>query len=536
MKLSGLPNRAFHILFHTHTVSGITISFVLYVIFFAGAFTLFKDEFYQWENPEARHPITKPVDYDALLANIKTKQPGFDVNDDVFIYLPTSHKPVVGFFGHQVPKNKMEEDHFHAQYYPENNQLHIGEEPSTIGETLYRLHFLDQIPFYIGRYIAGFVALFFLFAVFTGVLIHWRNIVTKFYGFSFKGTLKQIWTSSHTTLGMLGLPFQLMYAITGAYYMLSILILLPVVMVFFNGDQKKVFALIRPADAIVLNEKSPLARNHVSINRSLDEIRAKYPDFMLKRVNLKHYGREDALMTVYGKDPNYFSGDGMLAIQLKDGKKVVDMMPGNKTYVQSVLFGIARVHFATFGGVLLKFIYFFLALITCFVIISGVLLWKEARNKKNYTARQKRFHHQVTMVYLAICFGLFPAIALLFIAERVIPAGLINHVQLVNTTFFLSWLVLTLAGLFWKTEAGLTRGYLVSGGVLSLFVPVANGFCTDDWLWKTLSNGHYNLAAVDFFWLATGIICLTLVARFWKKPDAKPQTPVTQNYKAMLKS
>lgn len=318
--------------------------------------------------------------------------------------------------------------------------------------------------------------------------------------------------------------------------MLSILILLPVVMVFFNGDQKKVFALIRPADAIVLNEKSPLARNHVSISRSLDEIRAKYPDFMLKRVNLKHYGREDALMTVYGKDPNYFSGDGMLAIQLKDGKKVVDMMPGNKTYVQSVLFGIARVHFATFGGVLLKFIYFFLALITCFVIISGVLLWKEARNKKNYTARQKRFHHRVTMGYLAICFGLFPAIELLFIAERVIPGGLINHVQLVNTTFFLSWLVLALAGLFWKTEAGLTRGYLVSGGVLSLLVPVSNGFCTEDWLWNTLSNGQYNLAAVDFFWLATGIICLTLVARFWKKPDAKPHTPVTQNHKAMLKS
>ncbi|MBN4724627.1 PepSY domain-containing protein, partial [Escherichia coli] len=92
---------------------------------------------------------------------------------------------------------------------------------------LYRLHFFDQIPFYIGRYIAGFVALFFLFAVIAGVLIHWRNIVSKFYGFSLKGSLKQIWTSSHTVFGLLGLPFQLMYAVTGAYYMLSILILAP---------------------------------------------------------------------------------------------------------------------------------------------------------------------------------------------------------------------------------------------------------------------------------------------------------------------
>lgn len=521
MKLGGLPNRAYNIVFHTHTVSGIVISFALYVIFFAGAFTLFRDEFYQWEDVKAREAITKPIDYDALLENIRKKQTNFNVDDETYIYPATEHKPYISFFGHITTTNKNVEDHFHGQYYPQTNELTIGEAQSTVGETLYRLHFFDQVPFYIGRYVAGFVALFFLFAVITGVLIHWRNIVSKFYGFSLKGSLKQIWTSSHTVFGLLGLPFQLMYAVTGAYYMLSILILAPVVLLFFGGDQQKVLAMLRPIEGIVLNEESPLTNKNIKISKSIDEIRAQYPDFELKTLKLKHYSREDALLSVYGKDPSHFSGDGMIAIQLKDGKRLVEMMPGNKTYVQSVLFGIAGVHFATFGGLFLKFVYFFLAIITCFVIISGVLLWKEARNKKNYTEKQKRFHHRVTMSYLAICFGLFPAVAILFIAELAVPRTLSNHVSLVNTTFFVSWLLLSIVGLFWKTEANLTRNYLYAGGVLSLGVPLANGITTGDWFWKTLANKQYSVSGTDLFWLATGVLCVALATKFWQKPKEK---------------
>lgn len=527
MKLSGLPNRAYNIVFHTHTVSGIVISFALYVIFFAGAFTLFRDEFYQWEDAKARQPIITGVNYDTLVETLKKKQPAFNLDDDIYLYAPTKHKPRAGFFGHIVTKDKSVEDHFHGEYYPQNNELNIGEPPTTIGETLYRLHFFDQVPFYIGRYLSGFVALFFLFAVLTGVLIHWRNIVSKFYGFSLKGSLKQIWTSSHTVFGLLGLPFQLMYAITGAYYILSILILLPVVFIFFGGDQKKVLAMLRPNDAVELNEKSPFSNKNISINQTLDNIRAQYPGFEIQTINIKHYSREDALLSVYGKDPSYFSGDGALAIGLKDGKVLAEMMPGKKTYVQSVLYGIAGVHFATFGGILLKIVYFFLAIVTCFVIISGVLLWKEARNKKNYTAKQKLFHHRVTMSYLSICFGLFPAVPILFMAERLIPGTLANHVSLVNTTFFLSWLLFTIIGLFWKTEANLTRNYLYVGGILSLGVPLANGFATGDWFWETLANEQYFVAGTDLSWLAIGVLCVGIAFRFLQKPAGKVVSTVS---------
>ena len=44
-----MSNRNYNVFFNTHTVSGIVISIALYVIFFAGAFALFKGEIQIWE-------------------------------------------------------------------------------------------------------------------------------------------------------------------------------------------------------------------------------------------------------------------------------------------------------------------------------------------------------------------------------------------------------------------------------------------------------------------------------------------------------
>ncbi|MEM8900073.1 MAG: PepSY-associated TM helix domain-containing protein, partial [Bacteroidota bacterium] len=70
MKLKGLGNRAYNVMFHTHTVAGIVISFALFVIFYAGAFSLFRHDVAQWENPDRRQPLMEELDYDKVLAKV----------------------------------------------------------------------------------------------------------------------------------------------------------------------------------------------------------------------------------------------------------------------------------------------------------------------------------------------------------------------------------------------------------------------------------------------------------------------------------
>ena len=81
--------------FHLHTVSGIVISVGLYVIFFAGAFTLFMESISDWEkgnfsNDQHQEVSSiKPLDYDRLLSTLE--QNGYDLYGRT-IYLSLDQK------------------------------------------------------------------------------------------------------------------------------------------------------------------------------------------------------------------------------------------------------------------------------------------------------------------------------------------------------------------------------------------------------------------------------------------------------------
>jgi uncharacterized iron-regulated membrane protein len=512
MKLKGPGNRAYNIFFHTHTVSGIVISVALYIIFFAGAFTLFKSEFYTWENPLFRkHISADEIRTSEVFKALYKEKPTLDINEDIYITLPSEHSPLVNIYGHLTPGKDGKEIHFTTKMHPETYAIHEAGS-STIGETLYRLHFLDQIP-YLGRWLAGFVALFFVFATITGLLIHWKNMLPKFWSFSFRGAWKQIWTNSHTVFGLLGLPYQLMYAITGAFYLLLLLVLLPAVMVFYKGNPEKVYAMAYPNMAVTYDKNAKTADNFGKVEEIYKKVEQDFNGkFEIISVNTRNIMKEDGAINfrLRSLDKKTFASYGYLGYRLKNGSEVYSSLPGvNKTYTHSVVEAIGHLHFATFGGILVKTLYFLMALFTCFVIVSGILIWKEARKNKNYTDQQKRFHHRVTVVFLAICFGLFPATAILFHAELWIKGGE-QHKLWVDTTFFLSWLLLTIAGIVRYDEKKLTRFYLFAGGVFSVTVPLTNGLTTGDWLWKSLSSGQNYIAGTDLFWLITGITCLLL--------------------------
>src|SRR5687767_5493651 len=48
-----MDNRRYNIYFHTHTISGIFICALLYVMFFAGSFSFFKDDIAAWQKNES---------------------------------------------------------------------------------------------------------------------------------------------------------------------------------------------------------------------------------------------------------------------------------------------------------------------------------------------------------------------------------------------------------------------------------------------------------------------------------------------------
>ncbi|MEL6534418.1 MAG: PepSY-associated TM helix domain-containing protein, partial [Bacteroidota bacterium] len=99
MKLKGLGNRAYNVLFHTHTVSGIVISFALFVIFYAGAYALFRHEITQWENPTARVEQNPDFDYDLAIHTVDSVYGGLAWGEITNIVFPEGSDPFFKVFG-----------------------------------------------------------------------------------------------------------------------------------------------------------------------------------------------------------------------------------------------------------------------------------------------------------------------------------------------------------------------------------------------------------------------------------------------------
>lgn len=523
MKLKGLGDKTYNILFHTHTVVGIIISFALYIIFFAGAFSLFRYEIIQWENPAARKVVNMDLDFEKALARIDSVYT-IDWHDKASLIFPNDKIPLLKV--NAYPKT---EDHSHHRIsinvFPDTYRIQDSDHPNTaVGETIYHLHYFEQIPF-IGLYLSGLVSLFFLFAIVNGLLIHWRNLFTKFFAFFTEGKWRNIWTNAHTVLGVLGLPFQVMYAITGAFFGLLTLILIPTVFFLYNGDAGKVYSKASPENAIIVDENAPKSDN-LSISELASQVTEAYPNHEIRYADLRNYGKDDALITFHFDDFGGLMSSGRLTLYMRDGKPLpqYSVLPNEKSYSQAIISILGKLHFGDFGGMTMKVIYFVLSLITCFIIISGVMIWRTARDNQRYTYKQRLFHHRVTNVYLAICLSMFPAFALIFFANMLVPMEMTERAELVNTIFFLGWLVLALVGLFWKNYSKLNRNYLAIGATLSLLIPLANGVVTGDWLWTAWNSLPY-VALVDVFWLAVGLSSLYISLKVLKvKIDTdKPQ-------------
>ncbi|MEO0573068.1 MAG: PepSY-associated TM helix domain-containing protein [Bacteroidota bacterium] len=530
MKLKALKPRLHNAMFHTHTVSGIVISFALFICFYCGAVALFMDEIYLWENPEARIEAVEPasVDYDKIINTISKEIPNFDTTGQFGIVPPKDSNPLAWFYG-STKDEQGNTERFTATINPNTYEvLSTGKEPSThMGRTIYELHYFHQIPV-IGIYLSGLVAFFFLFAIITGLLTHWKNIVNRFYAFTTEGKWKQIWTNGHVSLGFIALPFQLIYAVTGALLGLSILLLAPSAFLMFNGDTSKVIEAVRPDAAMKYDEDSELLADGFGFNAIYRDVYSQYPDNEVTYIYSRNYGKEDGTITARVDDHKGISGDGTFVYAYKDGSLLQAIAPETKPYSQAAYGVLIKLHYATYGGIFLKIIYFILAMITCYIILSGVMIWRTARDNKKYTDRQRRFHHRVTKVYLAITLSLFPSLALIFIANKLVPMELADRVFYVNSVFFSGWLLFSFLGLFWNNYRKLNRNYVVIGSVLGLLIPFANGLVTGDWFWNTLANGQYYVFSVDMTWLIIGLFGLAISLVYLRQRKGKEDLQIVR--------
>lgn len=529
--------RNYNIYFNTHTISGIIICALLYVIFFAGSFSFFRDEIAAWQKGTSYAGYQNDFsNYDRLVDSLKQ-----DMNmrgRDLTFYL--SHGGSAAYVNVSASNDSLLNKENLAKLKPSKEkkgrrgrgrantdskyfnydfvQQKSGDYSTNydMAEFLYRLHFLAQLnevpirvgiaPF--GYFIAGLTSFLFLFALITGLLLHWDKIVSNFFVYRPFNKWKTVWTDMHTALGVVGFPFQFLYAVTGIFLIINSVLAIPFGKLLYGGDQDKMYQDLGYSRAIKYEYAYKPMEKEVRVAHYLNLAQTKWPDAQMNRVYVKNYADSNMHILVEF-EPHYnksFAGSGIIDYRISDDKVVEEKSPmQGATYVDKVRSLLYRLHFGDFGGYPVKTIYFILGIMGCLVILSGILIWLVARNKNNVIPRKRKFNLWIANLFMAICLAMLPITAFTFIAIRFSPRV---DQTFIYSTYFYSWLVLIIYYTIRKQINRTNRETLLLGSILAFCVPIVNGLQTGNWFWYTLITQRTDIFVIDFLWFVIGVIGL----------------------------
>ena len=537
-----MSNRVYNILFHTHTVSGLLISVGLYVIFFAGSFSFFRDEMVGWERNESLvHSSFEDMDLNLMMDTLNQRQENYG-RDISFSKYYEDRRINVNYTASKdttavTEETKGRRGNFFYMDIVDYKTYDYASNYS-IGEFLYRLHFFAQLNLYgrSGYLIAGIISFFFLFAIVTGVLVHWKKIISNFYLFRPQASLKNLWTDAHTALGIIGLPYQFVYAVTGVFLIIGTTLMSPPVLSFFyGGDRVKM-----NADFGYHTPDIPLSmkklEEDIDLNAFVDITKSYWADFKITGVNLYSYGDSNMHIEVVGI-PGYGSkllGEGKLLLHASSREIISEKNPFTHTsYIEGATGLMDRLHFGDFGGVGLKIIYFVLGLVSCFVIISGILIWLVARDKKHVAPHKRKLNAWTGWLFLAVCLSMYPATAFTFVGVKFFVVDFNpSRMDTIYHFFFYSWLALSLFFTFKRDNYFTNKYTLILGSIVGFVVTLANGLMTGNWIWNSFSQGYYDIFLIDALWLILSMISL-IVSLSLKRKDHVPAPPTEKKAKAL---
>lgn len=526
--------RKYNIYFHTHTISGIFIAAILYVIFFAGSFSFFKDDISAWQKGKSSSTLKPTPQFNHVIDSLGQKYNLQGRNFDFYLLRQgqgtyvnmsasadtTVSKPKPKPEGERKRKGRGRrggDDDSAYFLYSFSEQKAAGDyaEAYDMGEFLYRLHFLAQLnqvfPFDIGTpfgyLIAGIVSFLFLFALITGLLLHWEKIKSNFFLFRPMSKWKTVWTDMHTALGVIGFPFQFFFAVTGIVLIVNYVILTPFTNLLYEGDSEKLYQSLQYNQKLEAKYAYTPLKARFDLDAFVQKWQNEWKGSQITRVHIRNY-MDESMQVSMEANPNssaHFAGSGVIHIEVASNKILAQKSPNQDTnYIDGVKSLIYHLHFGDFGGKPLRIVFFILGLMGCVVIISGILIWFVARDKATTDPHKRTFNFWASNVFMAACLSMLPVNAFTFIMLKTLPKvdqSAIYH------TFFYGWLVLSIYFLLLRNFSLMNRQSLALASILCLGVPIANGISTGHWLWNTLLAGAYDIFFIDALFLVLAICC-----------------------------
>jgi len=397
-----LSRHAFVTFWDVHAWGGVLISLVVYAMFVGGTFTVFYGPLKAWQDPPG--VATELAAVDAAAARVAAEH-GL-AGKRVDVALPgTDRAPRarIGFFdGSAYQELDLRDDGA------------LAPRTSRLADVLYHLHILYHEDFPEGFYVAGLFGVAFLVALVSGVVIHLKDLGRQLFRFRPDDRRRTLWSDLHKVLGVWGLPFQLMIALTGATICLAAIVTPHVARPAFGDDARGSTELYGGGDA-----PEPAGRAIATLPPSelAARARAAVPRLEPWWIQIGPYGDETAQAVVYGDVEGRLSPRVKVRVRARDGAIVGIDDGADDPPAARVMSTFTGLHFGGYGGLGLRVVYALLGLGGCLTIRSGNWIWLTRRAR-----RARRGDRLLARLTLGFGAGMPIAIACMAWANRLLPA------------------------------------------------------------------------------------------------------------------
>lgn len=349
-----------------HSVLGISIAAVLYIICLSGTVSVLKEDIHRIEQRgEPRVDILSPAA--AQIAG----QNGFNAERSsahLYIHIPTA----------QNDRAIVETDN--QEQYVDAAGAMSGKTAHPWSTFLIDLHYYLHLPKSFGMYVVAIFGVLLFAMSITGLLAHPKIFKDAFaFRRSKSEQIKQV--DLHNRLSVWTAPFHISNSLTGAMIGLAVLSAAAIAPLKYDGDGAAVFAPVFGAEPTPNAASAPLAR----IDKALTYMAQNHPDKPPIYVILHDPGTAGQYLQIMAEHPRRliyaekynFTGDG----------KFIDTVGSADGYLgQQVADSVYKVHFGAFGGYPVKIAFVIFGLCLLFIICAGMKIYFIKRRAKGRPA------------------------------------------------------------------------------------------------------------------------------------------------------
>ncbi|MFT3803665.1 MAG: PepSY-associated TM helix domain-containing protein [Burkholderiaceae bacterium] len=368
-----------------HTWTGITCGFALFIAFYAGALTMFKEPIARWASPPGVGVAAVSLeDAPKLIERVAAAHPESN-EDGITLHLRGLENEPARVTWTQDTPHEPGQPHGHIHWWatlePDGTLLAKQEEPSELAQFIDEIHMRVGIPGRLGSNFMGIVSLLYGVALISGVIVLLPSLVKDFFALRVGRNLKRMWLDAHNVVGITCLPFHFVMAVTATVFGLSAMLWAAQDSVVYGGKQwivaRQFFASRSPPKPT--GETAPM----LSPAQLLQRLRVQAPTFEPGTMTFVNAGDRAAAVRFLGTEPGYVmdTSYGSVLLSAVTGEVINDFRPSRQEPWWRATVTLGGLHFGQYGGMLVRWTYFILGLAGAWLFYSGNLLWVETRRK-----------------------------------------------------------------------------------------------------------------------------------------------------------